>query len=115
MTGPSRPKIVRRNYEIPSSYRAGPTGPVNRPEGPYNYKQPPFREGLEFQRFTQVGKPQKLSRWQNWYMRNPRKLHAVGLTIGLSIFFSRPIYDIFFRKYTEAPLPLKSNRLKSNI
>merc|ERR1712142_130465 len=115
MTGSPRPKIIRPNHEVPSSYRAGPSGPLKRPKASYNATHTPFKESLDLQRSSQIGKPQKLSRFQNWYMRNPRTFHAVALTIGLSIFFSRPIYDIFFRNYAEAPQPIRSNKIKTNI
>jgi len=115
MTGSPRPTINRPNHEVPSSYRAGPTGPVRRPRGSYTSTHTPSKENLGFQRVTQADKPQKLSRFQNWYMRNPRKFHAIALTIGLSIFFSRPIYDIFFRSMVEGPPPMRPKKLQKNI
>jgi len=37
---------------------------------------------------------------QTWLQRNPRlTVHLITVT-GLLVFFSRPIYDIFFRDYS---------------
>lgn len=108
MTGPPRPKIDRHKHEVPSSYRTGPAGPVRGPRGSYPSAYTQYRESLNLNRSYQIEEPRKFGRFKTWYMRNPRQFHAIFLTIGLTIFFSRPIYDIFFRKNNEGPFPLAS-------
>jgi len=116
MTGPPKPNIIRKIYpKVPDSYRAGPTGPLRRSQGYNNSPQSPLKRSLDIDRHTQIGNPQKLSRFQNWYMRNPRQFHAIALTIGLTIFFSRPIYDIFFRDNSQNPPHTKYTKNKLNI
>ncbi|XP_069978194.1 cx9C motif-containing protein 4 isoform X1 [Penaeus vannamei] len=49
----------------------------------------------------------EVSRLRRWIYRNPRRFQIIGLSLGLTIFFSRPLYDIFLREHIEGPLPVK--------
>lgn len=53
----------------------------------------------------------KLLKEQSWVHRNPRAFISIATAGGLLILFSRPIYDMFFRDYSNvAPTPEKSLR-----
>lgn len=112
MTGPPRPKIDRHKHEVPSSFRSGPTGPVRGPRGSYTSTYTPYKESLNLDRSNQIEEPRKFGRFRTWYMRNPRQFHTIFLGCGLAIFFSRPIYDVFFRGNNEVPFPLASMKDK---
>lgn len=58
-----------------------------------------------------VPEPKKIGRVRLWIKRNPRRFHWLFVTVGLSIFFSRPIYDIFIRTPTEGPRPKEKRSL----
>lgn len=58
----------------------------------------------------QVKKPVKIGRFKLWIRRHPYKFQAISLTIGLGIFFSKPIYDIFFREAKVGPRPLEERQ-----
>lgn len=44
-------------------------------------------------------KPAQIPRRNSWIYRYPRVFVGVSTTTALLIFFSRPIYDIFFNPY----------------
>jgi len=113
MTTPARPKFDRPKHKVPTSYRSGPTGPVRGPRSSYTSTYIPDKESLNLHGATEVEKPRKIGRFRNWYLRNPRQFHTIFLTLGLTLFFSRPIYDMFFRKSERNPFPLAlENRRK---
>ncbi|XP_050711168.1 uncharacterized protein LOC126995559 [Eriocheir sinensis] len=53
----------------------------------------------------QVAQPRKIGRVKLWIYRNPLTFNILAITIGLGIFFSRPIYDIFIREPNPGPRP----------
>ncbi|XP_076044075.1 uncharacterized protein LOC143027063 isoform X1 [Oratosquilla oratoria] len=47
-----------------------------------------------------------------WIRSNPVKFQVIALTLGLSLYFSRPLYDCFFREHFEGPLQVREGRKK---
>ncbi|XP_069978195.1 uncharacterized protein [Penaeus vannamei] len=116
MSKPVKSPYPRAKIDLPGSYRSGPKG-SQRPG-----RETLFPEGsnsrsrlLQQQDHSQFrynpesvnsDKPE-VSRLRRWIYRNPRRFQIIGLSLGLTIFFSRPLYDIFLREHIEGPLPVK--------
>ncbi|XP_045129714.1 uncharacterized protein LOC123515221 isoform X1 [Portunus trituberculatus] len=103
MSDSKQPRWRDLKASTPSSAQPGLTGPsvlhqktyslnlkAATPSSPAAYKVP---------------KPKKIGRIQLWARRNPQKFHFFVVTLGISILFSRPIYDIFIKGPSEGPRP----------
>lgn len=52
---------------------------------------------------------------RSFYQKYPRSIQVTIISTFLLTFFSRPIYDIFFRDYVEVPyLPAQPSRSDSD-
>lgn len=85
----------------PSSVQPGLTGPSGPHQKTYSLN---LKAGAPPSSYK-VPKPKKIGPIQLWARRNPYKFHFLAVTLGVSILFSRPIYDIFIKGPIEGPRP----------
>lgn len=115
MSQPVKTPFPRTRIDLPSSYRSGPTGSQRPgretlfPEGSNSRSRLLQQDPSQYQYNPESLKNNKpeIGRFRRWIYRNPRRFQIIGLGLGLTIFFSRPLYDIFLREHIEGPLPIK--------
>ncbi|XP_042871318.1 uncharacterized protein LOC122252751 [Penaeus japonicus] len=115
MSKPVKSPFPRTKIDLPGSYRSGPSGSQRpgsetfTPEGSHSRSRLLRQDPTRYHYNPESVKSQtpKVGRFRQWIHRNPRRFQIIGLTVGLTIFFSRPLYDIFLREHIEGPLPIK--------
>ncbi|XP_063611830.1 uncharacterized protein LOC134785420 [Penaeus indicus] len=119
MSKPVKSPFPRAKIDLPSSYRSGPTGSQRPgretfPEGSNSRSRSLQQDPSQYHynpESVRSNKP-KVSRFRRWIYRNPRRFQFIGLGLGLTIFFSRPLYDIFLREHIEGPFVTKMESVK---
>lgn len=86
-----------RGSSVPEAFRQGPAPPSRVARGPLQYKAYPLDSKPWVEKVQPKGETKNIGRFSLWVRNNPRKAHHVILSLGLLVFFSRPLYDIFFR------------------
>lgn len=106
MSSGKKAEIRPSRIQVPGAYRSGPSShgypaaPHQKLNPSLNLREPGLSSGT-----YQVKQPQKIGRVRLWIYRNPIKFQAVSISIGLLIFFSRPLYDIFIREHKTGSRP----------
>lgn len=99
------PQFRKKEEFIPGTYRSGPTGYVSQRVVEYKLN-PRDRVTPSLSPGTyQIEKPKKIGRVRLWIFRNPLKFQFFVVGLGLSVFFSKPLYDIFIKGSKEGPRP----------